>query len=584
MLRSDFNWGRANRPRHWPAMLLALVGASACGRTSDSHGGHTNAAGDTGAGDAGASSFAGAPSSGASGAGPGGASSEIAGAASCAPPPAPLRRLSRFEYNNTVRDLLGDSSEPGNALPVEKTTSYFDFDNAVASQSPTAEAVAIYLSIGKEVARRATSASAFASLLPCAADVTAATAPDCARTFVESFAPRAFRRALDSAELAELTDLHASITKRGGSFAEATAAVIAAVLSAPDFLYRVELGVPDPASVSALRPSGDEMAARLSYLFWGRPPDSALRDAAARGELFTASGVLAQAKRLLADQRSHAVVAIFFDQLLALGELGKLHRSDAAYTPALGRTLRAATQRFFEYEIFEQGASWPAIWKARDAFANAQLGPLYYGVSDLSGEALQKITPDPAQRLGFLTDPGVLIGVDPNDQGNPDQRGALVLNRLLCTGLPSHPPQATPQPTGLTARERWSAVSNSPACAACHRELDAVGLALERYDSMGRYRTLENGQPIETRSELPSLGVVDDAIELTKALSSDSRTLTCFVQRWLEFSSGRKLGNTPEDQCVTRSVNAAFVASGYDVQQLLLALTQTDAFLFLSKE
>ena len=581
MPRSDRKWGWAHGLRHWPAMLVALVAGSACGgRSLDPHAGEKG-----GAGDDGGSSFAGVPNSGGSGTDPGGAPSGDAGTPSCAPPASPLRRLSRFEYNNTVRELLGDSTEPGNALPVEKTTSYFDFDNDVASQSPTAEGVATYLSIAKGVAQRATSSGTFASWLPCAADVTAATASTCARRFVESFAPLAFRRALDSEEVSELTDLHASITNSGGSFADATAGVIAAVLSAPEFLYRVELGIRDPAGAPTMRPSGEEMAARISYLFWGAPPDAVLRKAVASGELLTASGVLAQAKRLLADKRSHAVVATFFEQLLVLGQLNGLRRSDSVYTPALGQTLRAATQRYFEYEIFEKGASWPSIWTAPEAFANAQLAPLYYGISNLTGDSLQKVMLDPEQRLGFLTDPGVLIGVNPNDQANPDQRGALVLNRLLCAGIPSHSgPEVAFNPTGVTARDRWLSVSSSSACTNCHSEMDGVGLALERYDSIGRYRTHEDGQAIDTRSELPSLGVVDGAVELARALSTDPRTQTCFVQRWLEFSSGRQLSAGIDDECLTRNVNAAFVASGYDVQELLLALTQTDAFLFFSKE
>jgi hypothetical protein len=290
-----------------------------------------------------------------------------------------------------------------------------------------------------------------------------------------------------------------------------------------------------------------------------------------------------QAKRLLSDSRSHAVVATFFDQLLALNELSRLRRTDPAYTPLFGEQLRGATQRFFEYEIFEKGASWPAIWTAPEAFANAELAPLYG--TELTGASLQKVSLDPAQRLGFLTDPGVLMGVSPSDPGNPDERGALVVNRLLCRNIPPPPGAAmsTGQP-GATARERWASVSIPPACAACHREMDGVGLTLERYDSLGRYRTEENGEPIDTRSELPSLGVVDGAVELSRTLSTFPETQTCFVQRWLEFSRGRPLGPSPEDECLSRSVNAAFAASGYDVQELLLALTQTDAFLFLPKE
>jgi len=499
----------------------------------------------------------------------------------------PIRRLTRFEYNNTVRDLFGDTTQPANLLPPEELGN--GFGNDATSISVSSLLAEQYASVAERIAARATATpEALAKLAPCASTVAAASEAACARTIIDSVAPRAFRRPLAQAESDELFSLEESLRATANStFATAIAGVIQAMLQAPDFLYRVEFGVPDAVRPSVLQPSGEEMATRLSYLFWGTQPDDLLSEAARSGELLEADGIRAQAARMLADPRSHAVVRFFFDSLLPISGLSDIERDPTlfpGFSSELGAAMREETQRFLEYEIFEGGGSWPSVLTAPYTFVN---GPLanFYGLSGVTGNEFVKVPLDTSQRLGLLTQAGVMTGTVPTNKSNPVLRGSFILNKLLCRkiSLPTDPAilamvQVPADTTGATARERFSKHSSQPVCHSCHQFLDPIGFALENFDPVGRYRTEENGVTIDASGQIPG---ADDAIvggvELARWLAETSDAQSCFASHWLEFAYGRTLGQG--DECTRATVNTAFEDASYNIQEMLLALTQTDAFL-----
>jgi hypothetical protein len=341
-----------------------------------------------------------------------------------------------------------------------------------------------------------------------------------------------------------------------------------------------------------VRPSGDEMATRLSYLFWATLPDPQLQAAARSGELSTNAGVLAQAKRLLDDPQARSIVRFFFDNLLPIATLPQLPRDPAVYptySSAIGSLLRDETQRFLEYEIFEGPGTWPGALTAPYTFMNGTLAQ-FYGVSGVSGEPFQKVALDPSQRLGFLTQGGVMAGSTPSNHTNPVLRGSFIAQKLMCRplALPSDPAILAkikpPDPyTGKTARERFSAHSRDAVCASCHQFMDPIGLTFENYDAVGLYRTQENGVTIDASGALPgSPGTVANAVELVQKIAASEETQQCFALHWLEFAYGRTLSAADAaDECTIQAIDASFKANGYDVRKLLLDLTQTEAFLFL---
>jgi hypothetical protein len=502
----------------------------------------------------------------------------------------PIRRLTRFEFNNTVRDLLGDVTQPANLLPPEDLGNGFGNDaDAISVSSLLAEQ---YGTVAEGIADRATSSTeALARLAPCASTVTVETEDACARAIIDGLAPKAFRRPLAQDELDDLFELEQSLRATPtATFATAISGVIQAILQSPDFLYRVEFGVADSALPEAKRLTGDEMATRLSYFLWGTMPDDSLREAARTGELLSPEGVRAQAARMIDDERSRTVIRFFFDNLLPISGLTDIQRDPAifpAFSSELGAAMREETQRFLEYEIFEGGGTWPSILTAPYTFVNGPLAS-FYGMTGVTGSDFVKVPLDTSQRLGLLTQAGVMTGTVTSNRSNPVLRGSFVLNRLLCRklSLPTDPAvlamvQVPADTTGATARERFSKHSSQAVCRSCHQFLDPIGFALENFDPVGQYRTEENGVTIDASGTIPGTDApVENAVDLARWLADASDAQSCFASHWLEFAQGRTLGGA--DECTRTAVNTAFEESGYDVKEMLVSLTQTDAFLYYS--
>jgi hypothetical protein len=505
---------------------------------------------------------------------------------------APLRRLTRAEYNASVRDLLGDDSNPANGFPSEELGN--GFGNSADAQSVSSLLAEQYSAVAEAVARRATeSPERLARLHACAAPSPADAAAEdaCARSLIGEIAARAYRRPLSPPELDELLAFHAAM-RAGSDFAGGIAAVLEVVLQSPDFLYRIERGMPDPVRPGLLSLTGPEMATRLSYLFWGTLPDAELMDAAANGSLGSPAGVLNQATRMLEDPRARQVVRFFFDNLLPIGSLASLERDRTlfpSFAPAIGALMHEETQTFLEREIFEDGGSWPSALSAPYTYVNAQLAD-YYGIPGVTGEMFQKVALDPARRLGLLTQGGMLAGTTHSNTTSPVQRGAYVVRKLMCVDIPLPTAELLgpevfamikpPEPySGATARERFSKHSADPVCASCHQRMDPVGLALENFDAVGLWRDRENDVAIEPSGEVPGLGKVGSAIELAQKIAGSEETQRCFATHWLDYAFGRTLDMN--DACTRATVEMAFASSGYDVRSLLLAITQTDAFLHL---
>ena len=499
-----------------------------------------------------------------------------------------MRRLTRFEYNNSVRDLLGDTTQPARSFPSEELSN--GFGNDAEAQSVSSLLAEQYASVAEAVAQRATSTpEALGKLDDCARAPSEASEPSCARRILGRLGARAYRRPL-AADEAEALHAVYSAARPQASFGVALGTALEALLQAPDFLYRIELGAADGGGRK--RPSGHEMATRLSYMFWGTLPDDALRAAADSGELSSGAGVLAQARRLLDDPRSRNIVRFFFDNLLPIASLGQLERDPQLYprwSSAIGALLREETQTFLEHEIFSGEGTWPSVLTAPYTFANEALAK-YYGLPAVSGTAFQKVPLDTTQRLGLLTQAGMMAGTTRSNNTNPVLRGAFVARQLLCRplALPSDPEILAkvkpPDPySGKTARERYGAHSREPVCAGCHQQMDPIGLTLENFDAVGQYRSSENGVMIDASGALPGEpGTVQNAVELARKLAQSEDAQDCFALHWLEYAYGRSLDESdPGDLCVNQRVQTAFKAAGYNVRQLLLDLTQTEAFLYL---
>jgi hypothetical protein len=532
----------------------------------------------------------GAGSSGTAGSGPGtGGSGSLPQDCATGTTPltrAPMRRLTRFEYNNTVRDLLQDKSLPANAFPSEESGN--GFGNDADAQAVVASLAEQYVNVAEKVALAATASDRIASLAACATQVTdAASETSCARTIAETFTPKAWRRALAAGEADSIVALFQAV-RTTSDFPKSVGAMLEAILQSPEFLYKPEFGVDAPGRPGVKQPTGDEMATRLSYLFWASAPDDALRAAAAAGELTTPAGIRTQAQRLLADPKAREVVRFFFDSLLPIQSLASLERSTVDYptfSAKIGSLMRTETQTFLENEIFSGPGTWPGVFTAPYTYVNQELAT-YYGLTGVTGDAFQKVMlPPQSHRAGLLTQAGVLSGPVHSNHENPVVRGSFVIQKLMCLPIPLPTGDIAamvtpPDPkSAATARQRYTVHSSNAVCRGCHQNMDPLGYALENFNVVGLWRDQENGVTIDASGTAPALGTFNGAIELGQRLAESEDAQQCFATHWLNFGYGRTLKDT--EACGVSSVRSKFKESGYNVQEMLLALTQSEAFLTL---
>lgn len=489
----------------------------------------------------------------------------------------PLLRLTPFEYQNTVRDLLGVTPPPQN-LEAEAGEHGFEFAADVtpvdaASLQERAEEIAALA-----VARR------IAALVPCnPAQGDAA----CARAFIAAFGRRAFRRPLLPAEQTNLEALYAAArTSLGYDFTQSVRVLIAAVLQAPQFVYHWEATGPAIRAGGAVALGPYELASRLSYLLWASTPDDELLDKAQSGALATPAGLAAQARRMLASPKARAaIVDMVARQWLGLDKVKGVAKTlpDVFSNSRTGPAMAAEAARFVGHVLFDSDGRLATLLTAPYTFANEDLAKIY-GVP-VAGRDLQRIELDPARRAGLLTQGSFLAYHAGAAETSPVKRGKAIADALLCLRLPDPPADVPPLPpagaTARTMRARTEQHATDPACAACHRFLDPLGFGLEHYDAAGRYRTIDNGQPIDARGTVvvgESERAFWNGVELAALLAGAPEVEECATRHVVRYLLGR--AELPDEAASVQEAREALAAANGSLPELLVALTQTRVFRF----
>jgi hypothetical protein len=504
------------------------------------------------------------------------------------PGTAPLRRLTRLEYVNTVRDLLGIGEVPAARLASFAADQESAASGFLRGGSVTAAPDARVLMLAAEELT-ALALPKVPMLLPCTPVPTANAEQDsCADKFLAGFGRRAYRRPLTDAELADLRALYRAqrAPDIGGNFQQAVASTIAAMLQSPYFLYRWELGTAAPTKDGNLvRFNQHEMASRLSYLFWASMPDDKLFEAADAGKLSTADQIAVEAQRLLADPKAKEALTDFHLQWLNMVGLADMPKDPSLtdYTPAVVQAMLRETKEFVS-SVFQgpkADGKLETLFTSKSSFADGPLARIY-GIKDLQGSAMQPVTFNSAERAGLFTQATFLTTKADAIDSHPIKRGDVMLNKVMCIHLelPGNimvPPLPEPKP-GQTTRERVSIHSDS-ACATCHKMIDPVGFAFENYDAIGRYRSMEEGKTVDASGSFPlGAGPVTfkNAVEMLPQIAKSKEVQDCMVTMWWRYAL-RRQELTTEDPSL-KLVREAFRLSGFDMRQLLVAFTRTRAF------
>jgi hypothetical protein len=476
------------------------------------------------------------------------------------------RRLSRAEYNNSVRDLVGLDLRPGDRLPADGSGGEgFDNNGDALFLSP------IHVEKCLDAAEYVLDAVLHAGVAPSArvpAEAVAAararllfvtpgpTLPprEAARQIVHRFAERAFRRPVDDAEVERLLALFDRATRRGDGFEAALKLPLKAVLVSPHFLFLVE----PEAEKDGVYPLPDyPLAARLSYFLWAAPPDDELEGLAARGKLQDDAMLRQQVQRMLRDPRSRGLAESFTVQWLGLRPLGDTVRPDPQRFPEfdddLAEAMRQEPVLLFD-RVLREDRSLLELLDADYTFVNERLARLY-GIDGVKGPEMRQVALHDRSRGGVLGMAGVLTVTSYPLRTSPVLRGKWVLEDLLGSRVPPPPPGAGELPrddrnaAGLSFRKQLELHRARTECASCHARMDPIGFGLENFDPIGRFRTLQAGQPVDAVGELPSGEKFNGPAELKSVLlKRKGEFLGNLSRKMLGYALGRQLYSF--DQCV----------------------------------
>jgi hypothetical protein len=499
--------------------------------------------------------------------------------------PTPLRRLTRFEYANSVRYLLGVDSSPSNDLPADEVTEGFNNNAGVLTVSSLhAEK---YVLVSEALAKSAVKNLA---TLTNSCNTTTKGEDACALDFANSFGRRAFRRPVTDQDRQILMTAY-SAGRTGGSYSEGIEVMIRAALQSANFLYRLETTSASDPNAPLVPLSQYELATRLSYLIWSAGPDDALLDAAGRGELGDRAAVATKARAMLADPKARLAIDEFYNQWIGTSRLDIMTKSTTlfpSYSDSVRDAMKAETPALVEYVLWSGDRKLSTLLTSPTAFVSSTLAPIY-GVSVPAGATTPQMTTLPAAqgRSGILTQASFLAVQAHPDQTSPVLRGKFVRTKLMCQSVPPPPMDVDITPPTITsaptARERFTAHETAgTSCNSCHQMMDPIGFAFETFDALGQYRTTENGAMIDVSGQI--VGTTDPALtgtfkgvrELATKLAASDTVRDCVATQWFRYAAGRT--EEVPDGCSLTTMQDAFGAAGGDLGELVVAMTQTDAF------
>jgi hypothetical protein len=367
----------------------------------------------------------------------------------------------------------------------------------------------------------------------------------CVRRFITDFGRRAWRRPLTAAEIDRYSRLAMSSAATLKDVNAALMHTTSALLASPNFLYRVEIGQPDPTAGGRYRYSGWEMASRISYFLWNTTPDSELLTAAETGKLSTPDGIRAQVARLLASLRARAGFADNFGrELMGLDALADTPKNDARLTPSLRTSMGAQLYRMFESRL-DAGADVLDLYDTGTFLVNADLATIY-GIAGITGTALVPAQlPAGVPRAGILGTAAFLTLQSKQDATSPTARGKFVRENLLCDEVPDPPDNIDtslkdpPAGAKVTLREHMDMHRSNPVCATCHAMMDPLGYAFESFDWLGAFRDKDNGKPVDTTGAIEGVPFTD-ARDFAGAIRKLPKAQECLLRNIFRYASGHK--------------------------------------------
>ncbi|HTG88628.1 MAG TPA: DUF1592 domain-containing protein [Vicinamibacterales bacterium] len=507
-----------------------------------------------------------------------------------------VRRLTHAQYDNTVRDLLGDYSRPAERFPPED---YVDgFKNQLTGQGMPPLLVETYSTSAEKLALNAFRIGDVNGLIPC--KPASFSDAKCRDAFIRRFGLRAFRRPLSDDEVKRYSAVFAQQAGVGKRFNDGARVVVEAMLQSPNFLFHVEAGLDG-------RYADYDIASRLSYLLWNTMPDEALFEAAAKGELSTPAGRERAARRLIENvPKGRQALDQFFEEWLRFDRVVNAVKSGRyrEFTPELALAMAEETRTMLHHLVWNDRNFMESL-TADYSFLTSELAEIY-GVPAPKDQFEMVKFPSDSQRAGILGQGTFLASTAGPTDTSPTARGIFIRERLLCQHVPPPPPGViTTLPDPLTdgpakgRRQLMVEHVENATCASCHRLMDPIGFGFEHFDAIGRYRPTEaipvpgrrgggggfrGGPPpiqVEINAQGEIAGIPDSGFSGAKQIGgilADSPVCQkCIVRQMFRYSYGRL--ETNADEKTIDQLYDQFKGSGFKFKSLLVALVQSPEFL-----
>jgi len=406
----------------------------------------------------------------------------------------------------------------------------------------------------------------------------------CARRILTNLAQRAFRRPVNDADLAGLMKFYQD-GRAKEDFEHGVRDALSAVLASPHFLYRAEAAV----DAGGMRTLNDlELASRLSFFLWSSLPDKELLDLAIASRLSDPAVLPKQVKRMLADPRAKTLVNDFAFQWLHVSKLDELTPDRGQFPQASGildqRSLMKEELRLYIDSVLRSDSSVLDLMTANYTFLNERLA-MHYGIETVKGDKFRKVILDDPRRYGLLGKGAILSMTAYPNRTSPVLRGAWILDHLLGTPPPAPPPNVPtlqenrPGQTAKTMRERLEQHRANSTCFACHGVMDPLGFALENFNAVGQFRSIDPDTkgPVNTAGTLPDGTVIGGPEDLRKALvAQPDRFIQTFSENLFTYALGRSTDY--RDMPTVRGIVRRAATDNYRFESIVLGIVSSDAF------
>ncbi len=406
----------------------------------------------------------------------------------------------------------------------------------------------------------------------------------CAKKILGTLATRAYRRPATDSDLELLLGFY----QRGrneGTFETGIRSAIERILVDPRFIFRFEREPDDVPAGSAYRITDLELASRLSFFLWSSIPDDELLNLAIEGKLHEPAILTQQTRRMLADDRSQALVSNFAGQWLMLRDVKTARPETREFDDNLRQAFRRETEMFFD-SIIREDRSVRDLLTADYTFVDERLAR-HYGIPDIHGSQFRRVSLEGTERRGLLGQGSILLATSVANRTSPVARGKWILENMLGTSPPLPPPNvpALEDAGGAvaqTVRQKMEQHRGNPVCASCHKIMDPIGFSLENFDLTGKWRSTEGGVAIDAAGQLVDGTKVDGPAGLREALLARSDVFaSTLTEKLMIYAVGR--GLKYYDMPVIRSIGRDAAKNDYRFSSIVLGIVKSQPFQMKTK-